>query len=90
VDELEALVRADPLITILAGVAVEKVEGFVGNFTVRLEGREPVTAGALVLATGFELYQPANGELGWGNERVVTLTALLHALPSLPRTRTVF
>jgi len=87
VDELEALVRAEPLVTILSGVGVEKVEGFVGNFTVRLEGREPVTAGALVLATGFELYQPADGELGWGDERVITLAALLEALPSLPRTK---
>ena len=87
VDELEALVRAEPLVTILTGVAVEKVDGFVGNFTVRLNGCEPVTAGALVLATGFELYQPSDGELGWGDERVVTLAALLEALPSLPRTK---
>lgn len=86
-DELEALVRAEPLITILTGVTVEKVDGFVGNFTVRLADREPVTVGALVLATGFELYRPADGELGWGNERVVTLAALLEALPSLPRTK---
>jgi heterodisulfide reductase subunit A len=59
----------------------------VGNFIVRLRDREPVTAGALVLATGFDLYQPSPGELGWGDERVVTLAALLEALPTLPRTK---
>jgi heterodisulfide reductase subunit A len=87
VGELEARVKAEPLITVLTGVAVEKVDGYVGNFIVRLCDREPVTAGALVLATGFELYQPSTGELGWGDERVVTLAALLEALPTLPRTK---
>ena len=87
VGELEARVKAESLITILTGATVEKVDGYVGNFIVRLRDREPVTAGALVLATGFELYQPSAGELGWGEERVITLAALLEALPTLPRTK---
>jgi heterodisulfide reductase subunit A len=82
-----ASVKAESLITVLTGVAVEKVDGYVGNFIVRLRDREPVTAGALVLATGFDLYRPTAGELGWGHERVVTLAALLEALPTLSRTK---
>jgi heterodisulfide reductase subunit A len=87
VGELETRVKAESLITVLTGVAVEKVDGYVGNFIVRLRDREPVTAGALVLATGFDLYRPSAGELGWGDERVVTLAALLEALPTLPRSK---
>ncbi len=87
VGALETRVKAESLITILTGTSVEKVDGYVGNFIVRLRDREPVTAGALVLATGFELYQPSAGELGWGEERVITLAALLEALPALPRTK---
>jgi len=87
VGELETRVKTEPLITVLTGVAVEKVDGYVGNFIVRLRDREPVTAGALVLATGFDLYRPSAGELGWGDERVVTLAALLEALPTLPRSK---
>jgi len=87
VDELEARVKAESLITVLMGVAVERVDGYVGNFIVRLRDREPVTAGALVLATGFELYRPSAGELGWGDDRVVTLAALLEALPTLAHTK---
>lgn len=87
VGELEALVRAQSLITIHTGVVVERVDGFVGSFIVRLKDGEPMTAGALVLATGFDLYQPQAGELGWGGERVVTLAALLEALPNLPRSK---
>ncbi len=85
--ELATRVKAEPLITVLAGVVVEKVDGYVGNFVVRFRGREAVTAGALVLATGFDLYRPSAGELGWGDESVVTLAALLEALPTLPRTK---
>lgn len=85
--ELEARVKAESLITVLTGVTVEKVNGYVGNFVVHLRDRETLTAGALVLATGFELYQPAVGELGWGDERIITLAALLEALPTLRRTK---
>jgi heterodisulfide reductase subunit A len=85
VGELEARVQAEALITVYTGVTVERVDGYVGSFIVRLKDREPLTAGALVLATGFELYQPADGEFGWGREQVVTLAALLEALPTLPR-----
>jgi heterodisulfide reductase subunit A len=85
--ELEARVCAEPLITVMTAVTVERVDGYVGNFIVRLRDKEPVTAGALVIATGFELYQPKQGELGWGDERVVTLKALLEALPTLERSR---
>lgn len=87
VHELIDRVAAEPLISVLASTVVEKVDGYVGNFIIRLKNREPVTAGALVLATGFELYRPSVGELGWGDERVITLAALLEALPNLPRTK---
>ncbi len=83
--ELEARVRAEASITVRTGATVEKVAGYVGQFRVHLAGGDVLLAGALVLATGFALYQPAAGELGWGHERVVTLADLLAALPDLAR-----
>ncbi len=71
----------------MTGVCVERVDGYVGNFIVRLREKEPVTAGALVLATGFELYRPREGEYGWGRARGITLQSLLEALPKLERSR---
>ncbi|MGC8722600.1 MAG: CoB--CoM heterodisulfide reductase iron-sulfur subunit A family protein [Acidobacteriota bacterium] len=56
---------------------VTQKTGSVGDFTVELSiaGQEKVTlnVGAIVVATGFESYQPREGEFGWGLPGVVTL-----------------
>ncbi len=61
-ERIEA-VRHHPLIDVRTGAEVVGFEGYVGNFTVRVEpgepGAGPPTAhevGAVVLATGFDLY----------------------------------
>jgi heterodisulfide reductase subunit A len=61
----------------------------VGNFTVRFRCSggdiEEVKAGALVLATGYDHYQPRTGELGYGESpAVVTLPDFQRLLASAP------
>jgi heterodisulfide reductase subunit A len=51
-------------VTVLTGQSVEAIEGFVGNFEVRLSDRE-LTVGAIVLATGASTLEPA-GRHGYG------------------------
>ena len=54
---------------------IEK-SGSVGEFSVKLKsGDETIslTVGAILVATGFENYQPKEGEFGFGLDGVVTL-----------------
>ena len=79
----------DPNITIYTHADISEVSGCAGNF--RLAGQygsnggngQPAGAplslqsGAIVLATGFALYEPAQGEFGYGTHpEVVTLAQL--------------
>jgi heterodisulfide reductase subunit A len=58
-------------ITVLTGEQVESVEGFVGNFEVKLSERS-LQVGAIVLATGGEVLEPT-GRHGYGKyENVVS------------------
>lgn len=70
---------------------VEK-SGRVGAFSVRIRTGTgdtiPLTVGAIVVATGFEPYQPAQGEFGYGLEGVVTLPELKEMLAKEPRSLT--
>ena len=58
-------------IKIFTGTTIENITGFVGNFEVDLKisnGKpvnEKLQVGAIVIATGFELYQPPKGEFGY-------------------------
>jgi heterodisulfide reductase subunit A len=61
-ERIEA-VRHHPLIDVRTGAEVVGFEGYVGNFTVRVEPGDPgadastsYEVGAMVLATGFDLY----------------------------------
>ncbi len=71
------------------GCEIKSVEGFVSNFNVHaLEEGKPlkIRAGALVLATGFDPYQPVPGEFGFGSSpRVVTLPEFQKDLASCPQ-----
>jgi heterodisulfide reductase subunit A len=77
-------VRADASIDVLENAEVVAATGSVGNFslTVRAAGEErSLEAGAIVLATGFDPYTPAPGELGHGeHDGVITLPDLLRRL----------
>ncbi|MCI0582809.1 MAG: CoB--CoM heterodisulfide reductase iron-sulfur subunit A family protein [Chloroflexi bacterium] len=72
-------VRKRPSITILTGAEVVGKAGGFGNYrvSVRIGGDGAaaleIAVGSIVVATGFESYQPEVGELGYGIEGVVTL-----------------
>jgi heterodisulfide reductase subunit A len=64
-------VEGHPRIQVLTGAEVQEVGGYVGNFTIQVSQRdaEPATfdLGAIVVATGYELYPKQRlGEYGSG------------------------
>lgn len=80
---ISEVIRA-PDIQILTSAEVTGVSGYVGNFnlTVCVAGQETaVAAGAIVLATGFDSYEPRAGEYGYGEyPEVITLPQLIRRL----------
>jgi heterodisulfide reductase subunit A2 len=79
IETLVAEVRKRPAITVLTGAEVVGKAGSFGNYvvSVRIGGEGSaaleVAVGSIVVATGFESYQPEIGELGYGIDGVVTL-----------------
>jgi heterodisulfide reductase subunit A len=79
IETLVAEVRKRPAITVLTGAEVVGKAGSFGNYLVSVrigdEGSAAleVAVGSIVVATGFESYQPEIGELGYGIDGVVTL-----------------
>jgi heterodisulfide reductase subunit A len=65
---------AHPLITVHLGTTVDGVDGFLGNFKTRLNKggvTEEVEHGVVIVATGAEIYKPAEYLYGQ-SDRVVT------------------
>ncbi len=59
--------------------------GFYPGDTPTAEGEEVLTTGVIIFATGFELYEPRQGEFGYGdNEEVVTLRQFIRAMAEAP------
>ncbi len=77
VEELAGKVKAQQRITLFTQAELIEKSGTVGDFTVTLRVRDKsnisLKVGAIIVATGFDPYQPAEGEYGWGQSRVVTL-----------------
>lgn len=86
-------VRTDPHILTLTRAEVIAASGYVGNFrlTVRRAPEEDdsaapaeeteIEAGAIVVATGFEYYEPRNGEYGYREyPQVITLPQFVRLL----------
>jgi heterodisulfide reductase subunit A len=78
IDFLVSEVAKRPSIRVLTDAELVSKSGSFGNYVteVRVKGQpEMVTAevGTIVVATGFDTYQPEAGELGYGIEGVVTL-----------------
>ena len=77
--QLVAEVRKRSSITVLTGAEMVGKAGSFGNYRVSLRiggegaGTIDVAVGSIVVATGFDSYQPEDGELGYGIEGVVTL-----------------
>ena len=79
IDMLVAEVRRRPAITVLTGAEMVGKSGSFGNYVVDIRVGGPgaeaiqVLVGSIVVATGFDSYQPEVGELGYGIEGVLTL-----------------
>lgn len=77
VETLLAEVRSRENLTLFTGSEVVGKSGTVGDFAVqvRVPGGETVSleVGAIVVATGFDSYAPAEGEFGYGLPGVLTL-----------------
>ncbi len=79
VDQLAAQVRRRPLITVFTSAELTAKSGSFGNYRteVRINREVPETiqldVGSIVVSTGFETYEPAVGEYGYGIDGVLTL-----------------
>jgi heterodisulfide reductase subunit A len=75
-DYLERLlqpIRQNPLIQIRTGARLESVQGYVGNFEIRVQseaGSESFKVGAVVVATGAQVLKP-EGYYGYDGKRVI-------------------
>jgi heterodisulfide reductase subunit A len=76
---LAAEVKRRPAITVLTGAEMVAKAGSFGNYVVDVRvggpgaGAIQVLVGSIVVATGFDSYQPEVGELGYGIDGVLTL-----------------
>ena len=52
-------VEADPLIEVITGVTVERIDGSRGNFTLTLSGGRTINASSIILATGYTPFDPS-------------------------------
>ncbi len=79
IDRLVAQVRERPSIVVLTSAELMSKSGSFGNYVaeVRVGGERPgvirAEVGSIVVATGFDTYQPEAGEFGYGIDGVVTL-----------------
>ena len=77
VAELYEKVKQREDITIFTQAELVERTGSVGDFTVKVKVADGSTisleVGAIIVATGFDTYQPAEGEFGQGQEGVATL-----------------
>lgn len=77
--ELIEAVRARPTITVLTGAEVVDRSGSFGDYLVTIrvgpEGSGTIQerVGSIIVATGFDSYEPGDGELGRGLDGVLTL-----------------
>jgi heterodisulfide reductase subunit A len=79
ISTLEAKVHAHPAITVFTSAELVAKGGSFGNYlvTIAVHGERletiQVEVGSIIVATGFDTYQPAAGELGAGLDGVITL-----------------
>jgi len=77
VNGLAQEVANEKAINLMLNTSVAGIDGYVGNFTLTVqsgESKTEVRAGAIILATGYNHYQPHDGEFGYKQSpKVVTL-----------------
>jgi len=78
VHELVERVNHHPRVNLMTEAEVADVSGYVGNFRVKVKHNEETTdvpAGAIIVATGFEIFDPhLKPELGYGRYPQVVTT----------------
>jgi len=69
-------VQSHPNIAVFLNARVEKVEGYVGNFRVKVSERPvPFNVGAMIVATGYDVFDPKRKpEFGYGRYPQVMTT----------------
>jgi heterodisulfide reductase subunit A len=98
---LRAEIESSPNVEVLLNSRIKAITGFVGNFQVTIEGgfgpggetrTTDLTAGVVVVATGFHPYVPADGEFLYATEPAVVampdFIQLLHAAGNSGKTLT--
>ena len=84
VDELYEMVRQREDITLFTQAELVERTGNVGDFTVKVRVEDGSTVslevGAIIVATGFDTYQPTEGEFGHGQAGVLTLPEVTELL----------
>lgn len=77
VDQLTAEVKKRNNITLFTNAELVEKSGSIGDFNVviRVNGGEEIktNVGAVIVAAGFDAYQPGDGEYGYGTDGVLTL-----------------
>ena len=90
VETLTQQIRELSNITLFTNAAIDKVSGSLGNFLVDVRvGNEILNlkAGAILVSTGFESYQPADGEFGYGQDsKIITLPEFRELVDKSPGT----
>jgi heterodisulfide reductase subunit A len=86
--ELSARVRQRENITVFTNAEVVQKGGSVGKFTVQIQvsgfDTIPLVVGAIIVATGFDVYHPAPGEFAYGQDGVMTLAEFKELLDHSP------
>jgi heterodisulfide reductase subunit A len=84
-------VRARPDVTVLTNAEMVGKSGSFGNYTasIRVQGEQgpetiEVEVGSIIVATGFDTYQPEVGEYGYGIDGVLTLPEFQDLLERAP------
>lgn len=84
VHDLVDQVKDHDNITLFTGTELVEKAGTIGNFSVKLRvpNGETLTlqVGAIIVATGFDVYEPEEGEFGYGLEGVVRLPEFKEAV----------
>jgi len=70
----------DVNIAVHCSCEVEEITGFVGNFKLRISNGSEFAAGAIIMATGYENYQPKSAEMGFGSFPGVITLPMLHEI----------
>ncbi len=88
--EMREQLSAHPLVEVRLRTRVKAMDGHVGKFRLVLNDAEgadsEVKAGAIILATGYDHYRPAEGELGYGTSpAVMTLPEFMALLAGQDR-----